>query len=224
MLMTKIKIRVFTLLIFFQSTAFAVDRCAFDVIDAALKKTRGEITSALDIGCVEILANRGDYRMQFVAGRYYEVALKIPDYSKIISWYEKSAKGGSSIAAYNLSSRYYKGEGVKKDEDKYVYWTELAAKRGHVTAQYNLAIIFSSGQGKPKDFSQAKHWFLRAAQQGDVNSQLALAVETINNSAGTQENYRVAKFWLDVASFNGSAEAKELLKTSYQETPHYWEM
>ncbi len=78
-----------------------------------------------------------------------------------ISFYEKGAKKGHDLAAYELSEIYKKNEEYKNDKKAFLFLKQ-AAERGHKEAIYALAEHFE----KEKNISKAYLWFAIAEING----------------------------------------------------------
>ncbi|MDO3666566.1 tetratricopeptide repeat protein [Acinetobacter higginsii] len=123
----------------------------------------------------------------------------------------KLAETGNVDAQYNVAMNFLNGdEGYPKDYDQAKRWLEMASEQGDASAQNALGIIYLRGLGGDKNLSKSEYYYRLAANKNHENAQLQLALILLNNKkdGGVKE----AKEWLEKASLQGNAEAKDKLK------------
>ncbi len=64
------------------------------------------------------------------------------NYKQAVSWYQKAAEQGLTIAQNNLGVMYANGTGVAQDNKQAVSWYQKAAEQGLTIAQNNLGVSF----------------------------------------------------------------------------------
>ncbi len=139
-----------------------------------------------------------------------------PDYATAYFWLRKATEGGDPVAAANLGIMYYYEEyGLPRDLDLYFNLQTRAAYAGVDFAQYNLGRSFELGNGLPIDHDEARRWYLMAAEQGHVNAQAALG--SLMYHSGSQNDYAVARFWLERAREKGSSLAESEIGWAHQQ-------
>ena len=125
-----------------------------------------------------ILAKEGDKLAQHNVGMMYSLGKGVKkDSAKAISWYEKAAKQGLGISAYNLGEIYQKRG--KKDPHAYTkakYWYEKAIEEKVKEAYNNLATLYINGYGVTKDIPTALKLLEEAATLDNAKAQVNVAV------------------------------------------------
>jgi TPR repeat protein len=84
------------------------------------------------------------------------------DHAKAAEWFQKAARGGHVLAAYNLAFRCLKGEGVSQDFKTAAAWFRRAAGAGLPQAQHTLGLL---GEGVPQNSVRAYMWLALSAKQ-----------------------------------------------------------
>ena len=97
------------------------------------------------------------------------------DVNECISFFEKSYKLGSIVAAYNIAVITYLGDRAPKDCSKSLMWAKKAAKKGHVDSMRLIGKIYESGCAGKSDKTKAQEWFSKAAKLGDSYSNERIA-------------------------------------------------
>ena len=125
-----------------------------------------------------ILAKEGDKLAQHNVGMMYSLGKGAKkDSAKAISWYEKAAKQGLGVSAYNLGEIYQKRG--KKDPHAYTkakYWYEKAIEEKVKEAYNNLATLYINGYGVIKDIPKALKLLEKAAALDNAKAQVNVAV------------------------------------------------
>jgi TPR repeat protein len=79
------------------------------------------------------LAQQGSAAAQYRLGVMYTYGIMVErDFKKARKWYEKAARQGDALAAYEL------GRGVWQDERQAAYWFQHGALGGHGPSQEKL--------------------------------------------------------------------------------------
>jgi hypothetical protein len=117
----------------------------------------------------------GDVRAQEFLGGYYIVPGPANDPQHARRWYERAARGGSTIGAVFLGSMLLSGEGGEADPKSAVQWFRKAALAGDVRGKYWLAYCLMIGKGVEKDGTRALQLLREAAQAGYSPAAEALA-------------------------------------------------
>jgi hypothetical protein len=96
-----------------------------------------------------------------------------------VQWFQKAARKGEVVAAYNLGTCYEGGLGVPIDTDEMIRWYREAAGRGHLEAMFRLGIHYATGpnldqSGADAESGEGLKLLKRAAEQGHAKSQVHL--------------------------------------------------
>lgn len=97
------------------------------------------------------------------AEAYYYGSGVSEDKTAAISWYQKAAEQGHSIAQYYLGVAYGNGVGVEQDDDKAIHWLYQAAHQGEKGAGYNL--ILAKLFGSDLDYETAAKFAKQLAEE-----------------------------------------------------------
>jgi len=122
------------------------------------------------------LARQGDIASQFKVATLYDegtLTSENPE-AKAFYWYEKAAKQGHTLAAYNLGNAYKHGRGAVQSESLANYWWQKAADTGLASAQFNLALQYSRGLGVDQDQQRAIRLINTAARSGHAKAESLL--------------------------------------------------
>src|SRR5437764_849409 len=93
-------------------------------------------------------AEAGDVAAQNEIGDRYRKGNGVQiNYSKAISWYEKSANQGFAPAQASLGEMYSKGQGVSLDYAEALKWFQNAADQGNGDGQSDLGRLYLLGLG-----------------------------------------------------------------------------
>jgi TPR repeat protein len=126
-------------------------------------------------GDLKARAEAGSGLAQFYLGTLYDPRLPNIRFQKdsatAVSWYQKAASQGVSLAQFNLAGFYNRGDGVGKDEAQAASWYRKSADQGYAGAQYQLGLLYYAGRGVAKDDAEAARWYWKAADQGDHNAE-----------------------------------------------------
>lgn len=117
------------------------------------------------------------------------------------------ADQGNAEACFQIGCAYYLGNrGYDVNHKKGKEWVERAAKLGNIMAQCELGKIFLNGdEFTSKDLDKAYHWIEKSALKDNGNAQFLMASKywcDINNMSN--EDIKLAKYWLNKSSANGS--------------------
>lgn len=128
----------------------------------------------------------------------------------------EAATAGLALAQYYLSTLHARGLGVPQDSDAELRWVRRAAEQDHAVAQHNLATLLV----KQGHADQAIPWAERSGRQGMINAFAVLGIIYLQGEGGVNVNPERAWMFLDLASRQGHAQAKEMLTalTSEMET------
>lgn len=85
-------------------------------------------------------------------GYLYRVAT---DYSKALTYYERSSSLGDPIASNNLGIMYFNGVGVTRDYDEAVLYFEKSHNLGSRSGTENLAFMYAQGKGVPPRYRES---------------------------------------------------------------------
>jgi TPR repeat protein len=89
-------------------------------------------------------------------------------------------------------------------------WMPLA-EQGNVSAQYNLGVMYENGTGTPQNYKIAVKWYTLAAEQGFAGAQYNLNTQ-YSLGQGITENYIKAHMWSNIAQYNESNLAGEVIE------------
>ena len=142
---------------------------------------------------------------------------------------------------YYLGVINYRGEGVVKSLDNAKKWLVLSARQefnaaqvflkekfkdievsyykfaqeGDPNAQYVLAHFYLNGIGVEKNKDEAIKWFNSSAKQGFSKAQCDLGIILYRDNCWKNEDFSVAKKWLDLALEQGDPYAAYVLADMY---------
>ena len=77
------------------------------------------------------------------------------------------AKGGNTLAQYNVALMLGKGLGVAQDLPQAAKWYERAAQGGDDDAKVNLGLMYAAGEGVQRDYARAAQLYREAAANGN---------------------------------------------------------
>ncbi|PLK27572.1 SEL1-like repeat protein [Novosphingobium sp. TH158] len=189
--------------------------------------------------CVELAANAGNLRAQYLVGLAYDdKQSKAFNPAEAVKWYRKAADGGLTIAAQRLADKLDDGEGVPRDAaTAYRYYAKVAqatdiGKYDREEAWVRMGEMALAGDGVPKNVADAVR-FLSQAEYGDHNYQLGLlyagaegfprdmtkAVQAMSRVSDEKEAQ--AKAWLKQQADAGNALAQYTYasETQYDRAP-----
>jgi TPR repeat protein len=120
--------------------------------------------------------------------------------------YERAAKAGNYVAAYNLAQMYRFGKGIDPDPVEAERWYRKAAGHGDADAMRQLAhMLVDLGRGGESVF-----WFKRGAEGGDARCAAALA-DVYRFGKGVPEDFDAALTWMRSAASRGHLRAEYLI-------------
>lgn len=135
-----------------------------------------------------------------------------------VSWYQKSALQGHTLAQYNLAMKYKNGgTGVRSDMTQAAKWFEEAAKSGHTESQYHIGSCYRTGDGVSRSSRNAQKWLLSAAMAGNVDAQYELGVLLSDGGSDMPQ----AVTWLKKAAEANHSDAQFLLGKILYEGQNY---
>lgn len=119
------------------------------------------------------------YELRNAESSYREstgVVVSAEEKKSTLSWLEKAAKNGYSVAQYELGQNYELGHLVKVDKVKALSWHILAARSNYVPAQLEVAATYKMASKKmvKKNLSKIIYWYKRASDLGSSAAQYGL--------------------------------------------------
>jgi TPR repeat protein len=151
-------------------------------------------------------AEQGFSEAQYRVGFRYFISELPGDAVKAEEWLLRAAGQGHIHAQVGLGIMYRGGNGVPKDLVKSMDWFIKAAFQGDATAQFFVGMNFERGGF----FTDAAEFYTMAAAQGDTDSQVQLG-QIYAAGKGVPKDIVLAYAWLNLASSNGNAKAKDSL-------------
>jgi TPR repeat protein len=176
------------------------------------------------------LAEKGDSRAQYNAGRMYAEAFVVKkDYKKAFDWILKSAEQGYDEAQFYIAQLYDHEEkigstNIEKNNETALKWYLKAAEQGNIKAQRILANAYRYGGGfyhslgVEKDEKRAFDWYLKLAKQGDADAQKKIGDYYFIGEVVEKNNKEAFNYYLKSAKQDNKS-AKESLATMYE---HGW--
>ncbi|MBK1877888.1 tetratricopeptide repeat protein [Pelagicoccus mobilis] len=137
-----------------------------------------------------------------------------PDFSKVISLYEKSAEDGYKRAQFVIGAMKLSGEGVAFDPLGGIAYIKDAAYQGLPEATYTLAECKLKGLGVSQDPFDAYELFKKAARLGFTNAYNRVAAFHYYGITVPKNEYKAAELYLYAAD-EGDAEAAQNLGNCY---------
>lgn len=134
-----------------------------------------------------------------------------PNDEEFFRWLKKAAIDGVSTAQVWLGMDYAYGRHTTKDDTLALYWIRKAAEQDNPSGLYWLGKCYQRGTGITPDLDLADTYFERAAIAGHSDAQVEMAMKEYS-----QENYREAVKWLEIAVAYGNSNAELLLGTCYE--------
>lgn len=133
------------------------------------------------------------------------------NFPKAVRHLEKAANQGLGAAQSLLGMLYFTGVGVKKDASLAIRWCSKAARLQSPMGMFYLGMAYSVGDGVPLDDGISIRWLRAAADRKLPMAQFTLGVK-YGRGEGVRRDLAAAVGWLELASLNGSAEAKLQLR------------
>jgi len=128
--------------------------------------------------------------------------------------YLKSANSDDKVAMRKVASAYFTGTGVDENHETAFFYYKKSADSGDATSAYNTAVHFEKGTGTTKNPDMAIKYYNLAAELGDTDAQTRLGSFYLFGEHVAIDKQK-AKYWLDLASVNGSLRATELLAAHF---------
>jgi len=97
-----------------------------------------------------------------------------PDADAAKFWFERAARGGNPIAAYNLGRFAVRGVAGPPNEAEAARWFQLAADHDYAEAEYALALLLLEGRGTIQDIARAKEMLQKAGLKGHAGARRLL--------------------------------------------------
>ena len=130
------------------------------------------------------------------------------------SWYERSAKGGSSQGHLGLALALAPSARSVGEWGRVVGHLRSAADAGLTTAIYLLAVLNERGTGLPKDDGEALRLYRSAAEKGHGPSQACLGHRLLGRAA-SRDDIVEGEHWLRRSAIAGNADAAVRLGDLY---------
>jgi TPR repeat protein len=108
---------------------------------------------------------------QYFLGYVFSQETKSVNLSKAFEWFLKSAKGGCSLAFFNVGLCYSEGLGVPLSANEAVKWYRKGAELGDSYAQFNLSQMLARRVEVARDFNEAYKWFFISKFLGNDSSE-----------------------------------------------------
>ncbi len=151
----------------------------------------------------------------FAVAGMYECGIGVEkDYERAVYWYKKAYELGEfTYSSFHIGEIYFKGKGnVSKDYKSAYNWYYKASKyNNNAKAQYRLAMMYFKGLGVEEDYLQGLQLLKYSADNGYAEAQYSYAV-ILQNSSDYYLKEDDIMYYLRMASKQGHAEAKELLR------------
>jgi len=151
----------------------------------------------------------------FAVAGMYECGIGVEkDYERAVYWYKKAYELGEfTYSSFHIGEIYFKGKGnVAKDYKSAYNWYYKASKyNNNAKAQYRLAMMYFKGLGVEEDYLQGLQLLKYSADDGYAEAQYSYAVILLNSSDYYLKEDDIM-YYLRMASKQGHAEAKELLR------------
>jgi uncharacterized protein len=153
-------------------------------------------------------AERGDAEAQSDLGRFYAERVGGAGARKSASmWFTRSAEQGFARAQHNLGVMAVQDDRLEEAQR----WFQAASDQGWLNSTYTLGVLhLEAGRN-----SEASKLFDKAARQGHADAQDALA--NMFFKLKSDEAYKVARQWSELAAEQGLASAEVRLATIYHE-------
>ena len=159
-------------------------------------------------------AEQGNKVGAFAVAGMYECGIGVEkDYERAVYWYKKAYElGETNYSSFHIAEIYFNGKGnVAKDYKSAANWYLKAGKNNNAKAQYRLAMMYFKGIGVEEDYLQGLQWLKYSADNGYAEAQYSYAVILLNSSEYYLKEDDIM-YYLRMASKQGHAEAKELLR------------
>ena len=159
-------------------------------------------------------AEHGHKLGAFAVAGMYECGIGVEkDYERAVYWYKKAYElGETNYSSFHIAEIYFNGKGnVAKDYKSAANWYLKAGKNNNAKAQYRLAMMYFKGIGVEEDYLQGLQWLKYSADNGYAEAQYSYAVILLNSSEYYLKEDDIM-YYLRMASKQGHAEAKELLR------------
>lgn len=146
-----------------------------------------------------VMALAGDFEdgMRAVKKNDHRIGLKL---------LEQAAKGGHSIAAYNLGVLYSNGRSVTADLSKAKDWFQSSAKAGNSNAQFSLGVLLSFNRKPPNNPLEGFKWLEKAYKNGHLKAGYYVA-KSYALGTGVAKNTKTSLSLLRETSKRGQPDA-----------------
>jgi TPR repeat protein len=153
-------------------------------------------------------AEAGNANAQNEVGRFYALRDAGPESTaQAVTWFERAAAQGFTVAKHNLGMIAWRDN----KDDVARRWFQVAVEEGYVESMYPLGAILE----KEGNLKAAADLYAEAGAKGHADAQWAIGCLML--SKDTDEAYRAAKGWAELASEQGHAGADVVLATIYHE-------
>ena len=127
------------------------------------------------VGAVRRQADLGAVEALFLMGTAHDEGLGVAeDPAVAVTWFQKAAAAGHTLAEHSIGNAYAAGRGVAADPAAAVTWWTRAALKGDAVPQLRLGEAYERGTGVAADRAQARRWYADAAARGNAAAKLAL--------------------------------------------------
>jgi TPR repeat protein len=131
------------------------------------------------------------------------------------------ANRGVPLAMYEAADRLHRGNGVTAKNEplaqslfqKLVPLFTVAMQRGNWLAEYLLGTMCEEGEGLPLEPQKAVGYYRDAAEHGDVPAIKAMAYGYRDGTNGIQQDYSVARYWMQRLAAYDPGNAQLLLQS-----------
>jgi len=124
------------------------------------------------------------------------------------------AKGGNTLAQYNVALLLSKGLGVAQDLPQAAQWYERAAKGGDDDAKVNLGLMYAMGEGVERDPARAAQFYREAAAAGNGMAQNNLGAAYLKGEGVVRDDAEALR-WLNRAADQDVSAAQNTLGGLY---------
>src|SRR5690606_21832982 len=121
-------------------------------------------------------------------------AVRMRQFEKAFSYYEKAAQAGDPDAQYEIAMLYVRGQGTEKNDNRARLWLERAANQGHPGASYLL-----SQKLRENDPERASTLLQSAAGQGYATAAKHLEFSSNGAIQGKPDPTTLAARWFNAA-------------------------
>ncbi|MCJ7523825.1 MAG: DUF1566 domain-containing protein [Candidatus Aminicenantes bacterium] len=121
------------------------------------------------------------------------------EYSRVLKWYQKSAKDGDDCAQERLADMYIKGIGTERNYKKALEWYSKSAEQGNAGSKAQLGYMYEQSLGVDQDFPKALALYREAAEAGNALGQARLGDMYLHGSGIAPDPQKAFKYFLKAA-------------------------